>query len=516
MTTRAPRHEWWTLAAMCFGLFMIMLDTTIVNVALPAIQEKLDATPSTLEWTINAYVLSFAVLILLGGKLGDRFGRKRMFMAGLGIFTVMSALCALSPTAGWLVAFRAGQGVGAALMNPLSLSILVATFDRRRLGTAIGIWAGISALALAIGPVIGGVLVQHVGWSAVFWINVPIGVIGALVTASAVAESRDPGALTLDLPGVALITAGLFCVVWGLIETTSHAWASAYTIGFLAGGLALVAAFVAWERRAATPMIPLGFFRHRAFSVPNMVVAFVGLAMFGVIFFITLYFQNVKGWSPTEAGLRTLPLTLMVIGIGPLAGKLQERFSARGLMSLGMVLTTGGLAGLSQLQVDSSYNDIWPFYVLVGAGLALTMPTTSATAMNAVDRTKSGIASGVVNASRQVGAALGIAILGAVGATLTSRAWSDKIASLPADLHARAQAAEQLVIGGQGKVIGKVAGPLAERAALDSFVQGVHGAMWVGAALTFCAAIAAFVGLRGTAAASPVRHEGAPRIPVEA
>jgi EmrB/QacA subfamily drug resistance transporter len=516
MTARAPRHEWWTLAAMCFGLFMIMLDTTIVNVALPAIQEQLRASPSTLEWTINAYVLSFAVLILLGGKLGDRFGRKRMFLLGLAIFTVMSAACALSPSAGWLVAFRAGQGVGGALMNPLSLSILVATFDRRRLGTAIGVWAGISALALAVGPVIGGVLVEHVDWSAVFWINVPIGILGALVTLWAVTESRDPGALSLDLPGVALVTGGLFCIVWGLIETTSHAWASAYTLGFVGGGLVLMALFVAWERRASSPMIPLGFFRRPDFSVPNMVVAFVGLAMFGVIFFITLYFQNVKGWSPIEAGVRTLPLTVMVIVIGPLAGKLQGRFSARALMTVGMLLTTGGLAGLSQVQVDSSYTAIWPFYVMMGAGLALTMPTTSATAMNAVDRAKSGIASGVVNASRQVGAALGIAILGAVGATLTSRAWSDRIAGLPADLHARAQAAEQLVIGGQGRAIGRVAGPAAERAALESFVTGVHGAMWVAAALTLCAAITAFLGLRGTAAASPVSVEGTARVPLEA
>jgi EmrB/QacA subfamily drug resistance transporter len=515
MTSRARGHQWWTLAAMCFGLFLIMLDTTIVNVALPSIQRQLDASPSTLEWTINAYVLSFAVLILLGGKLGDRFGRKRVFLVGLAIFTVMSAACALAPTAGWLVAFRVGQGVGGALMNPLTLSILVATFDRDRLGTAIGIWAGISALALAVGPVVGGVLVQHVDWSAVFWINVPIGVLGAVATLWAVAESRDPGALTLDLAGVALVTGGLFCIVWGLIETTSHAWASPYIVGFLAGGLVLMGLFVAWERRAPAPMIPLHFFRRRAFSVPNMVVALVGLALFGVIFFITLYFQNVKGWSPTEAGLRTLPLTTMVIVIGPMAGRLQSRFSARSLMTLGMLLACGGLVGLSQVTVDSSYGAIWPFYVLMGAGLALTMPTTAATAMNAVDRERAGIASGVVNASRQVGAALGIAILGAVGATLASRAWSERIASLPADLHARAQAAEQLVIGAQGRAIGRVAGPAAERAALESFVDGVHGAMWVAAALTFCAALTAFVGLRGTSAAVPSGAAGRGEVALE-
>ena len=246
---------------MCFGLFLIMLDNTIVNVALPSIQRDLDASPSTLEWTINAYVLAFAVLIMLGGKLGDRFGRKRMFLVGLGIFTVMSVACALAPTVEWLVAFRAGQGVGGALMNPLTLSIIVAAFPRQELGTAIGIWAGISALALAIGPVLGGVLVEHVNWSAVFWINVPVGIVGALVTLWAVAESRDPTSFTLDLPGVGLITAGLFFVVWGLIETNDHSWTSAYTIGFLVAGVATLAAFVAWEARTPNPMVPLEFFR---------------------------------------------------------------------------------------------------------------------------------------------------------------------------------------------------------------------------------------------------------------
>jgi EmrB/QacA subfamily drug resistance transporter len=510
------RHQWLTLVAMCFGLFLIMLDNTIVNVALPSIQRELDASPSTLEWTINAYVLSFAVLILLGGKLGDRFGRKRMFIVGLLIFTVMSAACALAPTAGWLVAFRAGQGVGGALMNPLTLSILVATFDRRQLGTAIGIWAGISALALAIGPVLGGVLVQHVDWSAVFWINVPIGIVGALVTLWAVSESRDPGALRLDLPGVALVTAGLFCIVWGLIETNSHSWGSAYTIGFLVAGLALMAAFVAWESRTETPMIPLEFFRRPDFSAPAMLVAFVGLALFGVVFFITLYFQNVKGWSPTEAGVRTLPLTGMVILIGPLAGRLQSRYSARGMMTLGMILTTGGLVGLSQIQVDSSYLHIWPFYVLMGGGLALTMPTTAATAMNAVDRAKSGIASGVVNAARQVGAALGLAILGAVGAALASDLWSQKISRLPPALQAQAHRLDELVLGAQGGIIGRLAGPRAERAALESFVHGVHGAMWVAAGLTAAAALTAFIGLRRTPAARPAPAERPGGVAVEA
>jgi EmrB/QacA subfamily drug resistance transporter len=510
MTARAQGHKWLTLAAMCFGLFLIMLDNTIVNVALPSIQRELDASPSQLEWTINAYVLSFAVLIMLGGKLGDRFGRKKLFLVGLAIFTAMSVACALAPTIEWLVAFRAGQGVGGALMNPLTLSILVAAFPRQELGTAIGIWAGVSALALAIGPVLGGVLVEHVDWSAVFWINLPVGIVGVLVTVWAVAESRDPTTLSLDLPGIGLITGGLFLLVWGLIETNDHSWTSPYTIGFLVAAVAVLGAFVAWEARAENPMVPLEFFRRAAFSAPVILVVFVGLALFGVVYFITLYFQNVKGWSPQKAGLAALPLTTMVMFIGPWAGKLQERFTPRQLMTTGMLMLTGGLIGLSQIQVDTSYNAIWPFYVLMGAGLALTMPTTSATAMAAVDPRKAGVASGVVNSARQVGAAVGLAVLGAVAATLATRQWEDDLSTLSPALQARGQAAEELVIGGQGRVIGRIAGPAAQNSALESFVHGVQGAMWVAAALTFAAALTAFFGLRGTP--SP-RNQGSPTAP---
>jgi EmrB/QacA subfamily drug resistance transporter len=515
VTSRNQGHKWLTLAAMCFGLFLIMLDNTIVNVALPTIQSDLDASPATLEWTINAYVLAFAVLIMLGGKLGDRFGRKRLFLVGLAIFTAMSAACALAPTAEWLVAFRAGQGVGGALMNPLTLSIIVAAFPRKELGTAIGVWAGISALALAIGPVLGGVLVEHVSWSAVFWINVPVGIVGALVTIWAVAESRDPTSLTLDLPGLGLITAGLFLLVWGLIETTSHAWASAYTIGFLSAAVVTLVAFVAWEARTATPMVPLEFFRRAAFSAPVVLVVFVGLALFGVVFFITLYFQNVKGWSPQQAGLAALPLTGMVMLIGPLAGALQSRFSPRQLMTTGMLMLSGGLVGLSQIQVDSSYNSIWPFYVLMGAGLALTMPTTSATAMAAVDPQKAGVASGVINSARQVGAAVGLAVLGAVGATLASRQWESDVARLPAAARGPASGLEELVIGGQGEVVGRLAGPVAQQHAFEAFVTGVQGAMWVGAALTLAAALTAFIGLRGTPSPADREEPADPRVRAE-
>ena len=494
--TGGPNRRWWTLFAMCFALFMIMLDNTIVNVALPSIQRSLQTTPENLQWTVDAYILSFAVLILLGGKLGDRFGRKRMFLVGLTIFTLASAACALATSDHQLIASRVVQGAGGALLNPLSLAILVTAFPRRQVPTAIGIWAGISSLGLAVGPLAGGFLVERFSWSAVFWVNVPIGMIAAAVALWAVSESRDPETRHLDLVGAGLATGGLFALVWALIETGTHAWGSAYTLGFLAAAAVLLGLFIAWERRAADPMVPLGFFRRPAFATSAAVVLLVGFSLFGVIYFITLYFQNVKGYSPFQAGIRSLPMTVMITMLAPLAGRLNTKMGARAQMSIGMLLVSGGMFGLSHIQVASSYNAIWPFYILVGAGMALTMPAVSATGMAAVDRDRSGIASGVINANRQLGGALGIAVLGSVAATLTRDAWHEGLAQLPAATQAAAEPLTGLVLGGQGRPIAALAGPQAQTAALEAFVHGVSGAMLASSALTLLAALVAFVGLR--------------------
>ena len=489
-------RKWWTLFAMCFALFMIMLDNTIVNVALPSIQQALQTTPAALRWTVDAYVLSFAVLILVGGKLGDRFGRKRIFLAGLTIFTLPSAACALATSDGQLIATRAVQGVGGALLNPLSLAILAAAFPRRQLPTAVGIWAGISSLGLAVGPLAGGFLVERFSWSAVFWVNVPIGLVAAAVTLWAVTESRDHRSRHLDLVGAGLVTGGLLAIVWALIQTDTHAWGSTYTLGFLGAGALLLAVFVAWEQRAAEPMLPLGLFRRAAFSTASAVVLLVGFSFFGVVYFITLYFQNVNGYSPLQAGARSLPMTVMVLLVGPLAGRLNARFGARALLSVGMLLLSAGLFGLSHIGVASSYNRIWPFYVVIGVGMGLAMPAITATGMAAVDRDRSGIASGVINANRQVGGALGIAVLGSVGATLARNDWQQQLALLAPAARARAEQLTALVLGGQGKAVAALAGPQAQAAALESFVHGVRGAMLAGSALTLLAAAVAFVGLR--------------------
>ncbi len=494
MSTDHPNHKWWTLFAMCFALFMIMLDNTVVNVALPTIQRSLHITnPENLEWTVNAYVLTFAALILLGGKLGDRFGRKRIFLVGLAIFTVSSAACAMATTDTELIAFRALQGVGGAFLNPLSLSILVAAFPRKQLPTAIGVWAGISGLGLAVGPLLGGFLVEHVSWSAVFWINVPIGIIAAAVAMWAVVESRDTTTQSLDLIGVVLVTAGLFSLTWGLIKTGSHSWTSPYILGFLGLAALLLVGFVVREARTREPMLPLSFFQSRVFSASSAVVLLVGFAMFGIFYFVTLYFQNVLGYSALEAGVRSLPMTMMVIFVAPIAGRLSGRVPPRYQMTVGMLMMTAGLLQLSRLQVDSSYNMIWPAYVIAGAGIAMTMPAVSAAGMGAVDHAKAGVASGVINASRQVGGALGVAVLGAVVSTRVSAVWTGPSQAVP------------LVTGGQGAKIHEIAiakgASLAQADALQSqalhaFVHGVQGAMLVGACLSFAAAMTAFFGLR--------------------
>ncbi len=422
--TRSPGRHWWILGAMVFALFMVMLDMTVVTVALPSIQRSLNASDQSLEWTVNAFSLALASLTLLGGKLGDRFGRRRLFLVGLAIFTASSAACALAQTDGQLIAGRAAQGVGGALMGPLSLSIIVAAFPRDRLPTALGIWAGTSAFGLAIGPLVGGVLVDAAGWSSVFWINVPIGIVGILVAAWVVPESTDPSTRALDLPGTALATGGLFAFVWGLIETSSNDWSSLDVLSRLALGVLLLAAFVLREATTAAPMLPLGFFRKLRFSTANLLMLALGFAMFGVIYFLTLFMQNVQGYSAIDTGVRSLPLTMMVVLVAPLAGRFSGRFGARPFVVAGMALCALAIVGLSRLAPDSPYSDMWPWLVVFGAGSALTMPVLAATAMASSDPAKSGVASGMLNTSRQVGTALGVAVLGSIGATVARGDWA--------------------------------------------------------------------------------------------
>jgi EmrB/QacA subfamily drug resistance transporter len=412
--------RWWTLGALCFALFMIMLDNTIVNVALPAIQRDLGISQSELEWTVAAYALTFASLLLTGGKLGDLLGRKKIFLVGVAVFTLSSLFCGLSSGAGELIGARAVQGIGAALMMPATLSIISATFHARERGMAIGIWAGVSAMALAIGPLLGGVITEHISWNWIFYVNVPIGALGVLTSLFVVPESRDTSReQRLDLPGLLTSGIGLLALVYALIEGHAYGWASGRILGLFAVAAVALTAFVLLELHQRLPMLDVSLFRNGTFAGANLVAILVTLAMFGIFVFFPIYMQTFRGWSPIQAGAALLPWTLMIVFLAPIAGKLSDRVGSRWLMAGGMTVVALCCLELSTVSLHSSFWHMLPGFVLGGIGMSFVMTPMSAAAMGAVSVDKAGVASGVLNTFRQVGVALGIAIMGAI---ITNRA----------------------------------------------------------------------------------------------
>jgi EmrB/QacA subfamily drug resistance transporter len=411
-------RKWWTLAAVSFGLFMIMLDNTVVNVALPAIQSDLGISQSGLEWVVNAYALTFGVLLLSGGKLADLLGRRRIFIVGLIIFTASSLACGLASGDKMLIGARTVQGIGAALMNPATLSIITATFPPRQRGMAIGIWAGISAMALAIGPLVGGILTQKINWSWIFYINVPIGVAGILAARVFIDESRDTShEQRLDLPGLISSGIGLFAITFALISTNHHAWTSTLVLSMFAVGIVSLAIFVLLEQRQRLPMLDLSLFRDPTFAGSNAVMLLTGVAMFGIFFFNSLFFQRVIGWSAIQTGAIFLPMTVLVMFVAPAAGKFSDRVGSRWLIAAGMLFLTGSLLDFAQLEQGSNFWNVLPALILGGFGMGLVMTPTTAAAMRSVPVDKAGVGSAVINSMRQVGGSLGIAVLGAVVAT---------------------------------------------------------------------------------------------------
>ena len=408
-------RKWWTLGALAFALFMIMLDNTLVNVALPSIQRDLGIGLSELEWTVNAYALTFAVLMLSGGKLADFFGRRRVFLIGLAVFTLSSLVCGLAATGETLIGARTVQGVGAALMMPATLSIISATFPPHQRGMAIGIWAGVSAMALAIGPLIGGVVTEHIDWGWIFFLNVPIGVLGLIVGRLVIRESRDTShEQRLDVPGLAASAVALFALTFALIEANSFGWGDPVIVGLFALSAAALGLFVWLELHQRAPMLDLSLFRSSTFAGANVVAMLVTLAMFGVFFFMSIYMQNVLGYSATETGAAFLPMTILIILIAPAAGKFSDRVGSRWLMTAGMGCLTVALIVFSRLGLDSTFWDIFPGLVVGGLGMALVMTPMTAAALGSVPVAKSGVGSGVLNTFRQVGGALGIAVMGAI------------------------------------------------------------------------------------------------------
>jgi EmrB/QacA subfamily drug resistance transporter len=416
-------RRWWTLGALCFALFMIMLDNTVVNVALPAIRADLGISVSELEWTVAAYALTFASLLLTGGKLGDLLGRRKIFIVGLTVFTLSSLACGLSSSAPQLISARAVQGIGAALMMPATLSIISHTFHARERGMAIGIWAGVSALALAIGPLLGGIITEHISWNWIFYVNVPIGVLAVIAAIVVVPESKDTShEQRLDLPGLLTSGIGLLALVYALIEGHQYGWTSARILALFAVAVVALGGFVLLEMHQRLPMLDLSLFRNGTFAGANIVAILVTLAMFGIFVFFPIYMQTIRGWSPIQAGAALLPWTVMIVIFAPIAGKLSDRVGSRWLMAGGMTIVAACCLLLSTVTLHSTFWHMLPAFLLGGLGMSFVMTPMSAAAMGAAPVAKAGVASGVLNTFRQVGVALGIAITGAIVANRAASA----------------------------------------------------------------------------------------------
>ena len=404
----------WTLLIVSTGLFMVVLDNLVVNVALPSIHRDLGASIQALEWTVNAYVLAYAVFLLTGAALGDRFGRKRMFTGGIGLFTLASAAAALAPTSGTLIAARAVQGLGAAVVTPLTLTLIADAFPPQRRGVAIGVWSGISGIAVALGPLVGGAVVQFASWHWIFWINVPIGIALVPLSIARLGESHGPSRY-LDLRGLALASSGLFGIVFGLVRTQSQGWTDPEIVVALGAGAVLVMAFILYELRTREPMLPMRFFAKRSFAVTNAVSLAMYFGMFGSIFFLSQFLQNVLHNSPLQAGVKLLVWTGASMVVSPLAGFFSERYGSRAFMVAGLGLQALALGWLATLAgVHQSYTSMIGPFILAGAGMSLVFAPSANAVLSSVRAEEAGQASGATNAIRELGGVLGIAVLATV------------------------------------------------------------------------------------------------------
>ncbi|HYB22515.1 MAG TPA: MFS transporter, partial [Solirubrobacteraceae bacterium] len=442
-----------------------------------------------LEWTVNAYTLSFAVLLVTGGRLGDLFGRRRMFLTGVVVFALSSGAIGFSPSDTWLVVWRAIQGTGSAMMMPGTLSIITNAFPAAERGKAIGTWAGVSALALAIGPVLGGFLVEAVSWQSIFFLNLPVAVGAVIVTLFAVRESRDESAAQrVDAPGVATLTVGLAALVLALVQGNEWHWGSAREIVLYATAALALSAFVAVERRQGAPMVDFSFFRARTFLGANVVAFIVSFAMLAMFFFMALYMQNVLRFSPLQAGVRFLPSTLMIVLIAPLAGRLADRVGPRPLIAFGLTAVSGALFWQSHITVSSGYGALLPGFVLMGIGMAFVMSPMSTAAMNSVAQAKAGVASGILSMNRMVGGTFGVAVLGALVSTLGGSRLAQLLPGLPASARAKLTAGL-----GSGEAAQHAVSAHIIEAGRSAFVYALHYGLLMGSAVALLGALTAWI-----------------------
>src|SRR6476469_3746106 len=444
------RSIWWTFAIASTALFMVTLDNLVVTTALPVIRKDLHAGLSGLEWTVNAYTLVFAVLLLTGAALGDRFGRRLVFSIGLGIFTLASAAAALAPSIGALDAGRALQGLGGAIVLPLTLTILSAGVPENRRGVFLGAWGGISGLAVAFGPLVGGAVVSGISWHWIFWLNVPLGLVLIPLALLRLDETKGPFG-RVDLPGLVLVSTGLFGIVWGLVRGNSLGWSSPEIVGSLIVGAIVVAAFVAWELRTEHPMLPMRFFRDRTFALSNIASLLMSFGMFGAIFLLAQFFQTVQGYSPIGSGLRILPWTAMPMIVAPIAGALSDRIPAHRIIGTGLALQAIGLAWIAAVSTPTTpYAELVLPFAISGIGMGMFFAPIANVVIGAVRSEEEGQASGANNAIRELGGVFGVAILAAVFAHYG----------------------------------GYTSG--------DSFVDGMNPAVWIGAGVVALGSVAAY------------------------
>jgi EmrB/QacA subfamily drug resistance transporter len=409
-----PNLTLWTIIVTSAALFIVTLDNLVVTTALPSIRRDLHATIQGLEWTVNAYTLTFAVLLLTGAALGDRFGRKRTFVLGLGIFVLGSAGAALAPSIGLLIAARAFQGVGGAIIAPLTLTMLSAAVPAERRGAALGIWGAIGGLAVGLGPVVGGVVVQSVSWHWIFWLNVPIGLALIPLALRQLQESHGPNT-SLDVPGLGLASTGLFGIVLGVIRGNQVGWGSTQVVLLWTVGALLLAAFVRWELRSSTPMLPMRLFRNRTFTAANLASLFMSFGMFGAIFLLTQFLQTAQSYSPLQAGLRVLPWTAMPLLVAPIAGALSDRIGGRPLMASGIALQAGALAWLAAVaSATVPYSTLIGPFMMAGVGMGLFFAPVANVVLGSVKPEEEGQASGANNAIRELGGVFGVAVLASI------------------------------------------------------------------------------------------------------
>ncbi|MGW6027426.1 MFS transporter [Streptomyces sp. NPDC055099] len=504
-------NPWLTLIAVAFGLFMVQLDASVVAIANPEIGRALSASTADLQWVTNAYLLALAASLILGGKLGDRFGRRTFYMVGVVGFTLASVAIGLSGSVEGVIAFRAVQGFFGGLLMPNTLGLLRTAFPPRKFGMAVGIWAMVSAVSTALGPIVGGLLLENVSWESVFYINAPIGVIALVVSAAVLPRSRSgstdtAGSQRFDVLGVVLLAVALLCVVFGVVKGETWGWASAGTLGFAGAGVLLLGIFGWYENRVSQPLLPMRLFRSRALTTGTVITALNFFVMLGVIFFVMLYLQNVRGFSPVEAGVRTLPLSLASLVASPLGAALTARFGPRLTMPLGMLLQAAAAFGMLTWDTGSSYTTMWPPFIALGLGVGMVLSASSDAIVGQAPVQDAGVAGGLQATALQIGGALGTSALvslisSRVGSTLTGELTD---AGVPGPMAAGLHKAEDAVAMGATPVSADM--PAQLRAAVvegsgQAFMNGVHTAVTVTGVLCLLGAVGAAAGLRRTSAA---------------